>query len=104
MKMAKASAKDIAAVREFLQIIDEAVEYGTFTVQTGEGDEEQLDCDDEMLASLIRNKWLHVGPAWQRVVYGCDVLISNCCDPALSHLEWRPDVKAFLDSQKASDT
>jgi hypothetical protein len=29
---------------------------------------------------------------WRRVVWGCEILIENCCDPNLDYLALRPEL------------
>jgi hypothetical protein len=98
MKMAKASEADIESLTDFFNMLEEAIEYGTVTDSKGNSEE----VDDEKIAEIIRNAWNghgRVGCSWRRVIIGCAVLIDNCCDPELSYLDWRPDVRAFLESQ-----
>lgn len=67
-------------------------------------DAEPIEIDGERFMAMFRHHWTLCGPgvgsSWRRVVLGCDILIDNCCDPDLDHLEWRPDVKRFLESQE----
>lgn len=99
MKMAKASKEDLDQVRQFFDMLEEVIEYGTFT----KPDDDSEDISDEQFVSLIRKAWNTrgegVGTAWRRVVYGCDILIDNCCDPAADTLEWRPDIAAMMEAQ-----
>jgi hypothetical protein len=101
LKMAKASPEDLRIVRDFFQMLEEVIEYGTFTA--GE-DAESERVDDERLSEMIRDRGNDRGPgvgsAWRRVVYGADILIKNCCDPELDHLEWRKDVRELFEEQQ----
>lgn len=103
MKMAKADKEDIDRVTAFFLMLEEAIEYGTFTRPNPDEEEVSEDVDAERIVELIRGAWGErgpgVGPSWRRVVMGCAVLIDNCCDPDADTLEWRPDVRAFLESQ-----
>jgi len=103
MKMAKADKEDIDGVTDFFLMLEEVIEYGTFTRPNPDEEEISEDVDDKRIVELIRAAWGErgpgVGPSWRRVVMGCAVLIDNCCDPDADTLEWRPDVRAFLESQ-----
>ena len=104
MKMAKASADDLRQVNEFLQMIEEFVEYGTYTA--GEDDEPEP-IDDSQFIELIRDKWGIYRPgvshSWFRVVFGCQILIDNCCDPDADTLEFRPDIAKAMEAAGVSD-
>lgn len=108
MKMAKASKDDIHKLREFFDMLEEFFEYGTYTPPNSDAEEDSIDVDAEKLHDLIEAKWnlkgCGVGTAWRRVVFGCDILIDNCTDPAFDTLEWRPDLRAFLESQQPDDS
>jgi hypothetical protein len=101
--MAKADKEDIDRVTAFFVMLEEAIEYGTFTLENPDEEEVSEDVDAERIVELIRGAWGErgpgVGPSWRRVVMGCAVLIDNCCDPDADTLEWRPDLRAFLESQ-----
>lgn len=30
---------------------------------------------------------------WRRVVWGCDILIDNCCDPKVNYLALKPELQ-----------
>lgn len=79
MRQAKATSEDIDALRELLSSIEEHVE--------GHGSEELL--------VGIKRLWKGC-TGWRRVVEGYSVLVENCCDPRVDHLEWRPDLKALM--------
>lgn len=102
MKMAKASRDDIERLTTFFLMLEEALEYGTYTPPNQETEFERI--DDERILELIREAWGQygpgVGPSWRRVVMGCGILIDNCCDPEADTLEWRKDVAAFLETQE----
>ncbi len=106
MKMAKASKADIQRVHDFMQFIDEFMEYGAIT---GDSDEE-ITLDDDAFVARLRDMWGHrfgpckVDASWRRVVFGCDILIDNCCDPNSDTLEWRPDIAMFLATAEPTTT
>ena len=104
VKLAKADKDDIAQMVKFFHMLEEAIEYGTYTTSD---DAEPEQVDDERLLDLIRAAWNERGPgvgtAWRRVVWGCDTLIANCCDPDSDVLEWRKDVREWLESQQTSE-
>ena len=105
MKMAKASKDDIDQIAKFFHMLEEAIEQGTYT-PSDEAEPEPVDA--ERLMELICRAWAHHGPdvgtSWRRVVWGCDTLISNCCDPDSDVLEWRKDVREWLEEQETNRT
>lgn len=97
MKMAKATKDDIQKTIEFFRFIEEFMEYGTHTPENEETEEESIDLTDEEFVERLRKLWggrfrpVGVDCAWSRVVFGCDMLINNACDPDADTLELRPD-------------
>ena len=110
VKMAKASKDDIERCRKFFQFIEEFMEYGTHTPENDEVEEDSIDLTDEMFVERLREMWggrmvrrPGVDTSWNRVVWGCDMLIDNCCDPEADCLELRQDwAKAIEALQSAS--
>lgn len=101
MKQAKASKRDIRCLIDFFLMLEQGIEQGTYTVE-GEAEPRQISYMD--LYDLSYAAWESgVGVSWRRVVMGADILIDQCCDPNLDHLEWRPDVRKFLKSQGGED-
>lgn len=97
VKMAKASKDDIDRCRKFFQFVEEFMEYGTHTPESDEFEEDSIDLTDEMFVKKLRELWGRrfghqgVDVAWNRVVWGCDLLIDNVCDPDSDTLEWKPE-------------
>lgn len=105
VKMAKASAEEFLRVIDFLKMVEEIVECGTYTQENDDGEEFSEQVDNDRLRELIEAAWggpgrEGVGSAWWRVVYGGQMAINNCCDPDADVLEWRPDVREWLESQE----
>lgn len=103
VKMAKASKEDMDRVRRFMEMIEEVMEHGTYTEPDDDDEEESEPVGTERLFELIEDAWnptgQGVGTSWRRVVYGCEILIDNACDPDADTLEWRPDLKALMEAQ-----
>jgi hypothetical protein len=103
MKMAKASKDDIEKMVHFMQFIEEFMEYGTYTADE---ESESLEIDLEAFHEKLRVHWggrfRHHGVdcAWGRVVFGCQVLIDNLCDPAADVLEVKPEINAALEREQ----
>ncbi|MEO9592252.1 hypothetical protein [Rhodopirellula bahusiensis] len=96
---AKPSEADIDTVRRFFQHVEEYFEFGTLTIEDPEAEDESDDVTEEQILMHLREQWQDAGQSWRRVVESCDVLVRNCTDPDVTHLEWRPDLKAFLDGK-----
>lgn len=94
VKLAKASKDDIQRVIAFFHVIEEYMEYGTFTPESEGFEEDSIDLDPYAFVRLLRGHWNGregVEASWMRVVNGCDVLIDNVCDPDVEVLELRKD-------------
>ncbi len=103
MKMARASKDDLDRMIAFMQFIEEFMDYGTYTPENDEVEEESIDLTDEAFVERIRELWGRrfghhgVDGAWARVVFGYGVLIDNVCDPNADTLEWKPELAAKLE-------
>ncbi len=102
MKMAKASKDDIRSCAKFFEFLEEFMEYRTYTPEDDEHEETSVELTDEEFMGKLRELWSGrsaghaVDTSWRRVVWGCDLLIDNVCDPNEDTLEWKPDLKAKL--------
>lgn len=98
MKMAKASDKNRDAVKDFLGVLDAIEEYGSVEINGKEWKP-----TDEQLGAYVLD-WLRKNPvALMRVVWGFETLVENVCDPNVSYLEWRPDIKAAMEAAGIKD-
>jgi len=79
MKMAKASKEELEVVMRFANELEEKIKWGKMT-------------NEELGA------WVRHAPCLFRVVFGYQVLVDNCADPNLDHLEFKPEIKAALES------
>jgi hypothetical protein len=101
VKMAKASKDDIQKVIDFFRFIEEYFEDGTFT--TDSEDAEPIKLTEQEFVSRLSALWggpfkpVGVDCMWQRVVFGCSMLIDNCCDPEADCLELRHDWAKAID-------
>lgn len=97
MKMARAGDDDMRRMFDFFHELEEAlrdVGYGALV-------------DKEHLGAIVKKHWCNkvglggpgVGASWSRVLYGMDTLLRNCTDPEADTLEWRPDIREWLESQ-----
>lgn len=109
VKMAKASKDDIQHVIKFFRFIEEFMEYGTHTVENEEAEEDSIDLTDEQFVAMLRKMWggrfqpVGVDCMWSRVVFGCDILIDNCCDPEADCLELRQDWASQVEPPEGID-
>ena len=93
MKMARASNEEIEATMDLAANLESLISYGCLS----DGDE-SVDNLDEEIAKLVRNhlrRW-----SLQRIVFGYQVLVDNCCDPDESALEWRKDIRVLVEAAK----
>jgi len=102
MKMARATGDDFERVMRFFQMLEEVVEYGTYTPPDDENEEVSEDVDDARLSELIHEAWNTTGPgvgsAWRRVVFGGQLAIDQLTDPNCRHLEIRPDIAKAMEA------
>jgi hypothetical protein len=83
LRLAKASVEDINQMRDFLFALEEKLndpdvdprDIGVF-------------CDARFNSDCGRH--------FQRVLFGYETLVANACDPSLSYLDWRPEIKDAL--------
>ena len=112
--MAKASKEDIQKVIAFFRFIEEYFEYGTHTPENDEVEEESIELSESDFVERLSKLWaielsesdfvewggrfkpVGVDCMWSRVVFGCDMLIDNCCDPNSDVLEWKPEIVELL--------
>ncbi len=108
MRMAKATDDDIKAVSDFFNMM-ETLNDPFFDIEDWVDDENYemyKACMDTRYKGQVDfnafiGMWLHkIDTKWRRVVGTCVVLLENCADPNLDYCEFRPDIKAFLDSQE----
>ena len=83
MKMAKASKEEWEKVMRFSNSLEENIDNS--------------EMDDEELGAWVRN----TAPPMRRVIFGYQVLVDNCADPALDYLEFNPRIKAALEAAPA---
>lgn len=52
-----------------------------------------------ILFEFIKEKWKYANwsGSFGRIVIDAEVLIENACDPELDYLEWKPELKAFIE-------
>lgn len=103
MKLSKATPAQIDKLEQFLLLVDEYLKFGTYSPK-GEDEPPQEPTPDEIL-DIFRGVWegdwgYGAGDVWAKIMVGYRTLVENACDPDCSYLEWRPDIKAFLDSKE----
>jgi len=82
LRVAKASPEDVNQMRDFLSELEELLESDVSTFEIGE--------------FVSKNFDGRCGRHFQRVLFGFDTLVENACDPSLSYLEWKPEIKEAL--------
>lgn len=93
MKIARASDDDMRRMFDFFSELTEALR----------GTRYGLVVEDEKIGALVKKHWGKVGPgvgaSWGRVLHGMDTLLRICTDPDADTLEWRPDIREWLQQQ-----
>lgn len=105
MVQAKATPDDIRQMVDFFGMLEEAIEYGTYTA---DDESEPQTITPELLWNLVRTAWGQRGPGlgagtWGRVIFGCDMLIRQLCNPDVDYLAVRPDIVEWFEAQKTED-
>ena len=125
MKVARATEEEIDKVYDFINTMDNlldnrswyAVEERWKEWDDDDTDkkqllqiEEDLKCcgiEDSkvVLYEFIKKKWREVNynGSLQRVVANADVLIDNVCDPNVSYLEFKPELKEAIEKYNAEN-
>ncbi len=92
MKMAKATNDDMGRMFNFFDNLDEVLgdaEFGEIV-------------SAERLGAIVKKHWGNHGPgvgaSWNRVLWGMDTLLRNCTDPEADTLEWRADIREWLEA------
>lgn len=82
MTAAKCSTEDLGQVREFLRKLEELVHAGSHK---------------DLVEFVERNFEHHCGRHYERLIFGYETLVENACDPNVSHLEWKPEIKHLIE-------
>ena len=82
MTAAKCSTEDLGQVREFLRKMEELVHAGSHK---------------DLVEFVERNFDQHCGRHYERLIFGYETLVDNACDPNVSHLEWKPELKQIIE-------
>ena len=82
MKVAKASREEQEQVLRFVQKLEDEIKYPEMS--------------DTQLAEFVRETLDDLNLF--RVAFGYMVLVDNCCDPSADALEWKPELKAVMES------
>jgi len=82
MTAAKATPADVDQMRDFLFELEQMVENA------------RHDDDIEKIGRFCHSHFpSRCGHHYQRILFGYDTLIENACDPTLSYLDWKPEIK-----------
>ena len=125
MKVARATEEEIDKVYDFINTMDNLLDNRRWYAddeswkEWDDDDtdkqqllriEEDLKCcgiEDSkvVLYEFIKKKWREVNynGSLQRVVANADVLIDNVCDPNVSYLEFKPELKEAIEKYNAEN-
>jgi hypothetical protein len=82
MTAAKCSPDDIDQIRAFLQKLETLVHSGTH----------------KDLVEFVEKNFDHLcGRHYQRLIFGYETLLENACDPSVTHLAWKPELKHLIE-------
>jgi len=82
LRMAKAPQSDIDAVRQFLQTLEEKMIYE--------------ETSDEVLVHWLAQAYPEIDGLWDRILFGYETLVANVCDPSLTYLDYKPEIKQAM--------
>lgn len=81
IRMGRATEADVEAVWDFFHWLQEQVEEEPYVeIYLLEGQLEQVEA------------------SFNRVVLGYQTLVESACDPSLSYLDWKPEIKWLLEN------
>ncbi len=103
MKMARASLAEVEALGVFLRDLDAVLNCGEFVDDSDPEDVRDVKVGEDEFADWVRDRFERIECSWRRVVWNADTLLRNCADDTLPHLDWRADVRAFLDQQQGAN-
>ena len=125
MKVARATEEEIDKVYDFINTMDNLLDNRSWYADEeswkewddDDTDKKQLLQIDEdlkccgiedskvVLYEFIKKKWREVNynGSLQRVVANADVLIDNVCDPNVSYLEFKPELKEAIEKYNAEN-
>lgn len=86
MKQAMPSKKDREVVMRFLHNLDWVAESRIHP-------ETEAEMSDEEVIDWLDDQWPAFGVSWQRVLYAGLCALDNACDPSLSYLEFKPELR-----------
>ena len=110
LTVAKAHDFEFELVRDFINIMENLFDQrGGFVEEwwTWPDDDEykmelrkiqkELDCeeeDDQVLLEFVRSRFRKANycGSFGRILFDCETLIENCCDPNLDYLEFKPSI------------
>lgn len=125
MKVAKATSDEFDKVYNFINIMDSLFDNKYWL--DSEEDWRNWDDEDEdkkllleiekelksygdednrlILYEFIKKKWreTNYSGSFQRIVTDADVLIDNVCDPNVSYLEFKPELKEAIEKYNAEN-
>lgn len=82
IRMARASQQEIDRLREFFYELN-------------------LNADDYQIDECRLGLWviqqLKELPNVERILFGYETLLANACDPSLDYLDWKPEIKLYLE-------
>ena len=108
--MAKAKEHEFELVRDFINVMEALFDQrGGFveewwTWPDDDKDKQQLrkiqnelECnedDDQVVLEFVKRRFRKANycGSFGRILFNCETLIDNCCDPELDHLEFKPSI------------
>ena len=110
LTVAKANEHEFELVRDFVNVMENLFDgRGGFVEEwwTWDDDDEdkqelrkiqkELECDEEdeqVLLEFVKRRFRKANycGSFGRILFNCETLIENCCDPDLDYLEFKPSI------------
>ena len=99
MKMARARDKDWEAMWKLKGIMESLIEYGNLPEEMEDDDDAPNRSQseiDRLLSERITDWWEHNQGAWNRCVFGGQMVMEQACDPKSDVLEWNSEIKTLV--------
>jgi hypothetical protein len=78
---ARARPEQVQRVREWFQELEEVLD---------------ADKDYHEVGHWLLSTYPRVDNEWERILFGYETIVENACDPTLSYLDFKPEIKAAM--------
>src|SRR3972149_889607 len=88
LTVARARPEQVQRLREWFQELEEIV---------------NSDKDHHEVGHWLLSTYPRIDSEWERILFGYETLVENACDPTLSHLDFKPEIKMAMDRKSQAE-